>query len=99
MRREYVKYLEKELKIENEMGWKEVKTSDLIGIKLPPNWKLRDVLTLVSETLQSPKIRTASYKKSQSILKSMFPTLFPEHGFSIKLYKGFIFFSRIFRGI
>lgn len=67
---EFVKYLEKQLNIQNENEWNNVSASQLQDIRLPPKWKyvsyffihsniqirLKDVLTLVREVYTTSSI-------------------------------------------
>ena len=71
--------------IVNEDGWKDVDFKALIQqqVRLPLDWKLVDLLTLVKEVYNSSTIiksKNVSFKKSQAMLRNMFKTIFPKEG-------------------
>jgi hypothetical protein len=94
-KRKFVENLEKKLGIKSEEEWNNVLWANLQKIKLPPTWRfssisynfltfrMRDVTALVREVYQSTSIipeKTASYKKTQTLLKSTLFELFPQEG-------------------
>jgi hypothetical protein len=84
----YVKYLEEQLGIERELEWNNVASTELQNLRLPPKWRLFDVLSLVREVYNSPDImksKTNSYKKTQFVLQSMLKSIFPREGTFIEI--------------
>ena len=69
------------MKIKNESDWNNINQEDLQGIKLPPYWRLSNLLELVRDVYKSnTKSNALNNRKSQFLLKSMLSTMFPNEG-------------------